>query len=79
MPLDEGRIDKLGKARLRLAMIEAPKKLPPAIAKVLIDDIFAWEEFGYRFGYYKQIAAMAEAVIAMPATIEDPPTLRLAY
>lgn len=75
MPLDGGRLEHTESIRLRLAMVEAPKKLPAAIAKVLVDDLRVWEEFGYRFGYYKQIAAMAEAIIAMPAIIEGPPTI----
>jgi hypothetical protein len=64
-------------AHLRQAAIAAKRKLPPAIAKQLHEDILDWVEFGYRFGAYKQIKAVADEIVAMPDILERPTSFPL--
>lgn len=73
MPIGEQYLSPQERSRLRVAMACAPKKLPKELAKMVATDISAWEEFGFRFGYWKQIQQVAEEIIALPDILESPP------
>lgn len=59
------------KQRLRAAAFRATRVYPGPVGTVLAEELWAWEEFGYRLGRASLINALADHLLAAPLPAPD--------
>jgi hypothetical protein len=66
-----GRLDHHERMRIRAAMSAAKRTYPAPVAKVLVAEMSAWEEFGYRWGRPGTVGPLIDCLLKPPVPVTD--------